>query len=327
MEIPEPLAKMLAGESGPTKQKAARLVVDLAASAGAASFVECAHAHVSGVSVITGGHGLRRFLADLAGDDQGVVAIPTTLNSAGCDSKKFEEMAIEYEDFLQQQFEIVMAYEGLGIEATLSCTPYDQGLEIEGIGSWAESNAVCFSNSYTGLVTNRESGLSALATALTGWAPRWGLHLDENRLPNILVNVEAEMSNLADWSVLGDWIGKQVQSDWNLPWGPMPYITGLPTWASFEMKKALAAAAANYGCPMLWADGHTVSPPNVSGYQGELTFTESDLESRYQELAPNGEVDLIVIGCPQASLGEIRSTAAAVRTHMSWQMPMEHLTC
>nr|MBC8518060.1 DUF521 domain-containing protein [Euryarchaeota archaeon] len=316
MEIPEPLAKMLAGESGPTKQKAARLVVDLAASAGAASFVECAHAHVSGVSVITGGHGLRRFLADLAGDDQGVVAIPTTLNSAGCDSKKFEEMAIEYEDFLQQQFEIVMAYEGLGIEATLSCTPYDQGLEIEGIGSWAESNAVCFSNSYTGLVTNRESGLSALATALTGWAPRWGLHLDENRLPNILVNVEAEMSNLADWSVLGDWIGKQVQSDWDLPWGPMPYITGLPTWASFEMKKALAAAAANYGCPMLWADGHTVSPPNVSGYQGELTFTESDLESRYQELAPNGEVDLIVIGCPQASLGEIRSTAAAVRTHM-----------
>ena len=316
MEIPEPLAKMLAGESGPTKQKAARLVVDLAASAGAASFVECAHAHVSGVSVITGGHGLRRFLADLAGDDQGVVAIPTTLNSAGCDSKKFEEMAIEYEDFLQQQFEIVMAYEGLGIEATLSCTPYDQGLEIEGIGSWAESNAVCFSNSYTGLVTNRESGLSALATALTGWAPRWGLHLDENRIPNISVNVEAEMSNLADWSVLGDWIGKQVQSDWDLPWGPMPYITGLPTWASFEMKKALAAAAANYGCPMLWADGHTVSPPNVSGYQGELTFTESDLESRYQELAPNGEVDLIVIGCPQASLGEIRSTAAAVRTHM-----------
>ena len=316
MEIPEPLAKMLAGESGPTKQKAARLVVDLAASAGADSFVECTHAHVSGVSVITGGHGLRRFLADLAGDNQGVVAIPTTLNSAGCDSKKFEEMANEYEDFLQQQFEIVMAYEGLGIEATLSCTPYDQGLELEGIGSWAESNAVCFSNSYTGLVTNRESGLSALATALTGWAPRWGLHLDENRIPNILVNVEAEMSDLADWSVLGDWVGKQVQSDWDLPWGPMPYITGLPTWASFEMKKALAAAAANYGCPMLWADGHTVPPPDVSGYQGELTFTESDLESRYQALAPNGEVDLIVIGCPQASLGEIRSTAAAVRTHM-----------
>lgn len=307
---------MLDGENGPTKQKAARLVVDLAASAGADSFVECAHAHVSGVSVITGGHGLRRFLADLAGDDQGKVAIPTTLNSAGCDREKFDEMGIDFEDFLKLQFEIVLAYEGLGIDATLSCTPYDQGVEIKGIGSWAESNAVCYSNSFTELVTNRESGLSALATALTGWAPYWGLHIDENRQPNILVNIEADILDLADWSVLGDWIGKQVQSDWKMPWGPMPYIRGLPKHASFVMKKTLAAAAANYGCPMLWAEGHTVSPPDVDEYQGELTFTNADLQGRYDELAPRGEVDLVVIGCPQASLGEIRATAAAVRTHM-----------
>jgi predicted aconitase with swiveling domain len=81
------------------------------------------------------------------------------------------------------------------------------------------------------------------------------------------------------------------------------------------MKKALTAAAANYGSPLLWADGHTPPAPS-SNYEGELTFTESDLAGRYAELAPNGEVDLIVVGCPQASLGEIRSTAAAVRTHM-----------
>ena len=49
-------------------------------------------------------------------------------------------------------------------------------------------------------MTNRESGLSALATALTGWAPLWGLHIESNRIPNILVTVEASMENLADWS-------------------------------------------------------------------------------------------------------------------------------
>ena len=316
MEIPTVLQEMLSGNHGPTKQKAARLVVDLAASAGADEFLQCSHAHVSGVSVITGGHGLRRFLSDLSGDELGTVAIPTTLNSAGCDRDKFEEMGIDYEDFLKQQFEIVLAYESLGISPTLSCTPYDADIDVSGIGSWAESNAVCFSNSYTELVTNRESGLSALATALTGWAPRWGLHIDENRQPNILVNVETKMTDLADWSILGDWIGKQVQSDWATPWGPMPYIKGLPEWASFEMKKALAAAAANYGCPMLWAEGHTVSPPEVEEWQGILTFTEEELESRYSTLAPKGEVDLIVIGCPQASLGEIRATAAEVRGYM-----------
>ena len=99
-----------------------------------------------------------------------------------------EEMDIEWPDFLMQQFEIVEAYERLGIDATLSCTPYDRGIESqEGIASWAESNAVCFSNTWTSLITNRESGLSALATALTGYAPRWGLHLDQHRVPNIRV--------------------------------------------------------------------------------------------------------------------------------------------
>ena len=191
MDVPAELLSMLSGEQGPTRQKASRLVVDLAVTAGAKQFVRAEHAHVSGVSVITGGHGLRRFLSDLSGDPEGKVTIPTTLNSAGCDHDKMDEMGIDHPNFLEQQFEIVHSYSELGIEATLSCTPYDRGIESEdGIGSWAESNAVCFSNSYTSLITNRESGLSALATALTGWAPLWGLHMVENRVPNILVNVE-----------------------------------------------------------------------------------------------------------------------------------------
>ena len=316
MEIPNELASMLKGEHGPTKQKAARLVVDLAATASAKKFIKCDNSHVSGVSVITGGHGLRRFLSDLSGDPQGKVVIPTTLNSAGCDLEKIEEMDIDYPDFLKYQFEIVQAYSEMGINATLSCTPYDQGIDSgNGFGSWAESNAVCFSNSYTSLITNRESGLSAIATALTGWAPYWGLHIPKNRIPNILVKVKCDMSDTTDWSILGDWIGKQIRPDWNLPWGPMPYITGLPEIISFEMRKALTAAAANYGCPMLWIEGHTNSAES-NNYQGEIVFDKSELSDRYMELSPKGIVDLVVIGCPQASVGEARATAAASRARM-----------
>jgi predicted aconitase/predicted aconitase with swiveling domain len=317
MQLPDELAALVAGDGGPTRQKAARLVVDLASTAGVEEFVRCTHAHVSGVSVITGGLGLRRFLADLSGDALGKVAIPTTLNSSGCDEHKMEEMDIDYDGFLEQQFEIIKAYSDLGIDATLSCTPYDAELDLgEGIGSWAESNAVCFSNSYTSLITNRESGLSALATALTGWAPRWGLHLAENRVPNIRVRVEADLDDSTDWSILGDWIGAQIQPEWDLPWGPMPLIIGLPSTASFEMRKALTSAAANHGCPMLWADGITTDAPVTTSIQGELVFTEAELKTRYDELAPMGTVDLVVIGCPQASIGEVRMTAAAVRARM-----------
>ena len=312
MELPARLESMLAGEEGETRQKAARLVIDLAKTSGANEFVEVSHSHVSGVSVITGGHGLRRFLSDLAGE--GSVVIPTTLNSAGCDKTKMEEMDIEYPDFLEQQFEIIHAYEKLGIDATLSCTPYDRGVDLDhGIASWAESNAVAFSNTWTNLVTNRESGLSALATALTGYAPRWGLHLEENRRPNMVVDVKCELIHLSDWSILGDWIGKQVRPDWDFPYGPMPYLKGLPNYISFASKKALTAAAANYGCAQLWVEGH--SDTHLSGDEYHLTFTSEDLNSRYSELSPKAKVDLVVIGCPQASLEEIRITASAVRSH------------
>ena len=311
MELPESLVEMLDGKQGDSHQKAARLVVDLARTASAEGFVEVNHSHVSGVSVITGGHGLRRFLADLSGG--GKVVIPTTLNSAGCDKTRMEEMDILYPDFLEQQFEIIQAYEEMGVEATLSCTPYDRGVESEsGIASWAESNAVAFTNSWTDLITNRESGLSALATAFTGYAPYWGLHLEENRIPNIIVDVDCELPHLADWSILGDWIGKQVRPEWDLPFGPMPFIRGLPDWVTFAQKKALTAAAANYGCPMLWAEGLTKTP-DISTVENELIFTQDNLDLRYQELAPKGRIDLVVIGCPQASLEEIRITAAAVR--------------
>ena len=154
MEPPARLLAQLAGDEGKTRQKAARLVIDLADTADADGYIPVVHAHVSGVSVITGGHGLRRFLQDLSADGDGQVAIPTTLNSAGCDREKMEEMDIAWPDFLEQQFEIVHAYEQLGIDATLSCTPYDRGIESEsGIASWAESNAVCFSNTWTSLIT------------------------------------------------------------------------------------------------------------------------------------------------------------------------------
>ena len=273
------IKKMLNGDEGSAKQKAARLVVDLASTAGANEFIKCSHAHVSGVSPLTGGHGLRRFLQDLSDDKNASVEIPTTLNSAGCDKEKMKEMDIQVNDFLEHQFEIIHSYSKLGIEAILSCTPYDRGIDVNGIGSWAESNAVAFSNSYTSLITNRESGLSALSTALTGWAPKWGLHIEGNRVPNIHVIVDCELEYISDWSILGDWIGKQIDQGWNLPWGMMPYITGLPENASLESKKALTAAAANCGCPILWADGITKIPNVDEDWvpQGELKFTKEEL--------------------------------------------------
>ncbi|MDA0878241.1 MAG: aconitase X [archaeon] len=315
MDLPPRLQAMLDGAEGPARQKGARLVVDLALTSGASSFVEVADAHVSGVSVITGGEGLMRFLDDLTAEAAPGVSIPTTLNSAGCDGDQIDAMDLGRDGFLEAQVRIIEAYTALGIAPTLSCTPYDREPgPAPGVACWAESNAVCYANSWTETRTNRESGLSALATALTGFAPAWGLHLDEHRHPNILVDVTATIDTLSDMSILGDWIGSQVKPGWSMPWGPMPLIKGLDPSTSFAGRKALTAAAANYGVPMLWAEG--LGPQvevDASRIEGRLTFDQATLQQRREALAPKGVVDLVVIGCPQASLEEIRATAAAVR--------------
>ena len=296
---------MLEGAQGPTIQKAIRLLIDLGKAANSERLVPVVSAHVSGVSPLTGGDGLIQFLEDLGSEDNVKTAVETTLNAAGCDRTKFKEMDIPVKDYVEKQQIILDAYEKLGIELSLSCTPYDN-LKVEGNASWAESNAVCFANSYTKLKTNRESGLSAIATALCGFTPEYGLLLDGNRVPNLKIDVECELNEPVDYSILGDWIGKQIKPQWNLEYGPIPHIFGIKE-LNFEAKKALTAAAANYGCPLLFIDGFTVTPNNLQ-YEAKINFSKSDLEIRYTELSPQKKVDLVTIGCPQASLDEIQRT-------------------
>ncbi|WP_420629774.1 aconitase X [Candidatus Leptofilum sp.] len=308
IKLNEAQQAMLNGQQGTARQMGMRLLLDLAATAGATELVPIRSAHLSGVSPLTGGLGLRQFLARLAEDPQAKVAVPTTLNAAGCDEAQFEAMRIVAPNFKEHNSEIVARYAQLGVRPTQSCIPYEwEGVVTTGEAAWAESNAICFGNSYTGLVTNRESGLSALAAALTGYTPKYGLMLAENRRPNLEVLVSTLLADPTDFSVLGDWIGKQRRPSWQIPYGPIPLIKGLPTELTHEQKKALTAAAANYGCPLLYLDGHGEIPPE--NFQAKLAFGEAELQKRYEELAPETAVSLITIGCPQASLGELRATA------------------
>jgi predicted aconitase/predicted aconitase with swiveling domain len=224
-------------------------------------------------------------------------------------------MRIIEPDFLAHHQDIIASYARIGVRTIQSCVPY----EWEGIlppsakdlpVAWAESNAICFANSYFDLRTNRESGLSALACALTGYAPDYGLLQDDARRPNLLVTVRAQMNAPTDFSILGDWIGKQRHPGWKMSFGPIPVIKGLPGELDHEQRKALSAAAANYGCPLLYLDDD--GRPEGE-YQDNLVFDEVDLARRYDELRPRQPVSLVVLGCPQASIGELKAIAGLLR--------------
>ena len=83
---------------------------------------------------------------------------------------------------------LMKAHQELGCEPSFTCAPYQSrfrptfGEQI----AWGESNAIVFANSVIGARTNRYGDFIDLCCAITGRAPAWGLHLDEQRRGQLL---------------------------------------------------------------------------------------------------------------------------------------------
>jgi predicted aconitase len=242
---------MLGGEEGPGAAKLLELLVALGEVFGAERLVPVESAHIAGVSYKNLGEAGLGWLEEQA--DRGARArIKATLNPAGMDMELWREMGVP-EEFAEGQRRVLEAFERMRVDPTCTCTPYLAG-HVPGFGSqiaWAESSAVCFSNSVIGARTNRESGPTTLASAVTGLAALYGYRLDENRKPGAVVEIEAEMKTIMDYSALGYITGKSLGTT-------VPYFMGLGS-PSLESKKALGAACATSGGIALW-HGEGVTP-------------------------------------------------------------------
>src|SRR4030042_4379912 len=172
---------MLAGKEGPAAAKAMEILFALGEIYGAEQLVPVVSVQVAGVSYGNLGQAGLDFLCEWA--DQGArVVVPATLNPAGMDLEAWQEMGIP-EDYARRQLEIIGAYQAMGVTINCSCTPYLAG-NVPEFGqhvAWSESSAVSYANSVLGARTNREGGPSALAAAITGRTPAYGLHLARNR--------------------------------------------------------------------------------------------------------------------------------------------------
>ncbi len=162
------------------------------------------------------------------------------------DVKAWKELGIE-PDFAEKQFELSEAYNTMGAYCTNTCTPYLCGntpMMGEHI-AWGESSAIAFVNSVLGARTNREGGPTALAAAVTGRIPEYGLHLDKNRKGQHIIKVEKELLTDADFASLGYYTGQIVGRD-------IPVFTGINNRPTLENLKALSAALASSGAVALF---------------------------------------------------------------------------
>jgi predicted aconitase len=298
--------RMLAGEYGAGVAKSLELLVALGDVFGAAKLVPVESSHVSGVSYKNLGDAGLEWLEDQA--KLGArCKVRATLNPAGMDMARWREMNVP-EKFAVGQRRTIAAFEALGIEPTCTCTPYLVG-HVPRMGAqiaWAESSAICYSNSVLGARTNRESGPTTIASAITGLTPLYEYRLDENRVPGKLVEVEAKLSDPLDYSALGYVTGKLLGTT-------VPYFRGLGK-PGLESLKTLGAALATSGGVALWhGEGVTPEAEKVKPHLKEVervTVTEKDLKEAKEKFTCEVADPVTCIGCPHCSIHEVGEVAS-----------------
>ncbi|MCL2359325.1 aconitase X catalytic domain-containing protein [Candidatus Bathycorpusculum sp.] len=307
MELTKQEQAMLDGKEGYAVRKSMEILVALGDIFDAQHLIDVGSVQVAGVSYHNLGDAGLEFLNSLAKD--GRVKVLTTLNPAGMDLENWQQLGID-PDFAKKQNLVIDAFQRMDILVSCTCTPYLIGnLPIYGEHlAWSESSAVTFANSVLGARTNREGGPSALAAAFVGKTPCYGLHLDENRVPNIHVEVNAELSKLSDWGALGYAIGKKAENK-------IAYITNIKT-AQLDELKSFCASMVTYGTkPLFYIKGITPGAELQKQPDRTITIDQADLKNAYDNINDENvsDIDFVCVGCPHCSIKEIQEIAELLR--------------
>ncbi len=295
--------RILDGENGHAAQKSMQILLALGDIFGADKLIPVSSVQIAGVSYHNLGDAGLKYLSNLAKD--GKVCVPTFLNPAGMDLLNWERLGISKE-FAEKQTLVIDAFAKMEVTTTCTCTPYLIGI-VPKLGehiAWAESSAVTYANSILGARTNREGGPSAIASALTGKTPNYGLHLTENRAPDVLVKVEPEIKSIADWGALGFAIGKRAKNQ-------IPYIIG-PKEGSLDCLKSFGASIVTFGSkPMYHLEGLTPEAKEYLPPKETLVIGKEELNEAFSHLNDKEKtIDFVSLGCPHASMDELRNVAS-----------------
>jgi len=309
MKLSQNEQSMLAGAQGPATQKAMEILFALGKIYRAEKLIPVTSVQISGVSYANLGEAGLGWLADMA-DGGGRSKVLTTLNPAGMDIENWQALGIS-EEFASNQTRVLEAFARMDVVTTASCTPYLIG-NTPHFGehiAWAESSAVCYANSVLGARTNREGGPSAVAASLTGLTPEYGYHLDTNRQPTLLIDVEGLKLENSDFGALGKVVGEKLQTAVK---GRVPYIRGIEI-ATVENLKSFCASIATYGGVALFhmdgitPEAGTVHPPEDGGI---IICLEDIIQARDSMIdASYTDVDFVSLGCPHLSIKEIARIA------------------
>ena len=320
MKLTNQQQQILAGGQGPFLAKCLGWLVDWGDAMGARRLVPVSNTHalvtVPGNLVYGAGEKpLQAAMELLTSACQHRVRCLSTSHITFAHEDQYEEIELPPEQVAAQQQVERMARDA-GFLMTYTCAPYLVGnVPVKGeICAWTESSAVVYANSILGARTTRHGTESAIAAALLGWVPEFGVLLDENRRAALQVDVTAELHTPTDWGALGYFTGKAAGLD-------VPVLAGAPQPSQEDAKQLCAALASGGGVTMCHIAAVTPEAPTLEDALGGrpptrcITFGQEKLRSTYAELRTHTgqQIDTVILGCPHASLAEIAEIAAGLR--------------
>ena len=316
---------MLDGAHGEAVQWALGMQIEVGRFFGAHRMVPVACAHMMGDMEVMGDAGL-----DLLRTWAGKAArfrVPMTTN-ARCVDFAAAERLLQDPAMVRKERELIGHLRALGAIQTDTCINY-QTVYQPHFGehvAWGDTGTVIFANSVLGARSNFESGPAAFAAGLTGRTPCYGFHETACRRGTLLVEVKAELEDLADWGALGAAVGRACADYWQVP-----VLDGIRSAPSPDHLKHLGASLASYGSlAMFHMTGVTPEARTLDeAFDGKppgrvVLVDQAALDAVFASYpADRPEVDLVVLTGPQLSLFELRLVAELLdgrRVHTNTQL-------
>jgi len=304
----------LQGSHGEANRLAVELLVRVGEAFGSERLIPITSAHILGHYGSLHQAGID-FLETLA-EGGGQCRVPTTVDPSSVDFDRWEQFRVP-EDYVKKQKRLQIAIGKLGVIPSWSCTPYFAH-NVPRFGqniAWAESSAVAYANSVIGARTNRTPFGLDICAAITGKIPEFGLYVEKNRRGSVLFEVELDALSDLDYHTLGAIVGRRSGSR-------IPVIKGIPPDVTNDRLKCFGAGAASAGSVALYhALGITPEAQLKDPFDGrrpEEIFTVSrkdlrDMEDQISTADPDSKVEMVTLGCPLLSIGELKAVFQKMR--------------
>ena len=316
MELTEQERSWLAGDEGGAKQWAMQFNHDLGTFFGADRMLPITSAHFA-PDLRMGGYKSVALLNDFV-EEEARILVEGYLDPCHIDFEKEAEIVAMRgvpQSFVDEERHILRLCSKLGFRPTQTCIPY-QTIAPPKLGehlSWGDTGAAICANSMFGARTNFEGGPSALASALVGRTPSYGLHLTENRRGNLLIELQCDPAEIADWGAIALLSGTIATG-----YETVPVFIGNTAKPTVNMIKQLGVALASFGGhAMFHLVGVTPEASTLQTACQEVLPTERHVISQEdldavlnRQSLSHPDVDLVVFAAPQLSLEEVEEIVA-----------------